>query len=117
MKCGFDVGCLALRWFWSLPWYIHWGLLICLVLALWGVLARLWTVAKAFGGWQAGVAAVGAGALLLAALWPRKGKPVETDEIFPHPDKPKKPKASSGPLTRMPGETVADWWERQSKDD
>ena len=67
------------------------------------------SVAKAFGGWQAGVAAVGAGALLLAALWPRKGKgkPVETDEIFPHPDKPKK-----DPWLRQPGETVADWWER-----
>jgi hypothetical protein len=109
MKCGFEVTCHLMNWFWSLPWWVHWGLLICLVLALWGVLARLWNVAKAFGGWQAGVAAVGAGALLLAALWPRKGKdkPVETDEIFPHPDKPKK-----DPWLRQPGETVADWWER-----
>lgn len=116
MRCGLEITCHLMKWFWALPWWVHWGLLVCLILALWGIGARLWSVAKAFGGWQAGVAAIGAASLLLAALWPRRGKPVDTDEIYPHPDKPKAKKKPSKPWLRQPGETVSDWWDRMDED-
>ena len=59
MRCNLlDVGCYVLAWFWDLPWWVHWGLVALAALALWGVVARVWSFAKGFGGWQAAVAAV-----------------------------------------------------------
>lgn len=107
--CGLNISCILRDWFWSLPWWVHWGLLICLVLALWGILARLWSLAKAFGGWQAAVAAVGAAGLILAALFLRRPPvPPTSDDIWPHPDDPKpapKPKRGKRP-------TILDRWRR-----
>lgn len=95
MRCGFDITCVMLNWFWGLPWWVHWGLLGCLVLALWGVGLRLWSIAKAFGGWQAAVAALGAAALIGAALLNRKPAPdvhehVAGKDAAPPPPKRKK---------------------------
>lgn len=109
MRCGFDITCVMLNWFWSLPWWVHWGLVACVVLALWGVMARLWSIAKAFGGWQAATAAMGAVALILAALFLRtkpKPEPVETDPDFAPPIPRRKPKPAKH------RETVADWFKR-----
>lgn len=112
MRCGLDVTCHLWAWFWALPWWVHWGLLVCLVLALWGVAARLWSIAKAFGGWQAATAAVGALALILAAVFlrtkPRPAEPEPDDPDFaPPPPRPR-------PTIRAPRhrETVSDWFKR-----
>lgn len=108
MKCGFDITCHVANWFWSLPWWIHWGLLACVVLALWGVGARLWSIAKGFGGWQAATAAVGALALILAALFLRKRPmPVERNDDGPDFDPPP-PRRKKPPKH----ETPSDWFKR-----
>ena len=125
MRCGLDIGCHVLAWFWSLPWWVHLGLVALVVLALWGVLARVWSFAKGLGGWQAAVAAVGAVALILAAVWPKAAHKVATEELFPHPDgeKPRKVRTNrkskelnATPWLRQPGETAAEWLERTTKD-
>jgi hypothetical protein len=125
MRCGFDIGCHVLNWFWSLPWWVHWGLVALAVLALWGVLARVWSFAKGLGGWQAAVAAVGALGLILAAVWPKAARKVATEELFPHPDgekprprakaKKRKPDPMREDWLRRPNETAAEWQERVSK--
>lgn len=114
MRCGFDITCILFRWFWLLPWWVHWGLLACLFLALWGVAARLWAIAKAFGGWQAATAAVGAAALILAAIFLRtkpKPDPVDDDPDFAPPVPRRKPKVKPAPKHR---ETVSDWFKRMT---
>lgn len=121
MRCGLDIGCHILAWFWALPWWVHWGLVALAVLALWGLLARVWSFAKGLGGWQAAVAAVGAVALILAAVWPKAAHKVATEELFPHPDgeKPRKVRTkrksknlNATPWLRQPNETAAEWQER-----
>ena len=125
MRCSLvDIGCLLGNWFWSLPWWVHWGLVALAALALWGVLARVWSFAKGLGGWQAAAAAVGAAGLILAAVWPKAAHKVATDELFPHPDgeKPasvrtrrKSKELNATPWLRRPGETAAEWLERTTK--
>jgi hypothetical protein len=114
-----------LNWFWGLAWWVHWGLVALAVLALWGVLARVWSFAKGLGGWQAAVAAVGALGLILAAVWPKAARKVATEELFPHPDgekprprakaKKRKPDPMREDWLRRPNETAAEWQERVSK--
>lgn len=116
MRCGLvDIPCQLLAWFWALPWWVHWGLAACFVLALWGIVARLWSFAKGIGGWQAALAAVGALGLLLAAVWPRKARQVATDDLFPHPDGEKPiPRKKKPPVLRKSRETVQDWFKRST---
>ena len=72
-----------------LPWWAQWGIVGCILLILAGAAFRLYSLAKTFGGWPAAVGALGILGIVAAVLWPKKGKPVETDEIFPYPDQPK----------------------------
>lgn len=109
MKCGLDITCQLVAWFWSLPWWVHWGLVGCAVLALWGIAARLWSFAKGIGGWQAAIAAVGALGLILLAVWPKAAHKVATDEIFPHPDElPPVP----APRRKRKRPTIFDGWRK-----
>ena len=72
-----------------LPSWAQWGIVGCILLILAGAALRLYSLAKTFGGWPAAVGALGILGIVAAVLWPKKGKPVPTDEIFPDPDKPK----------------------------
>lgn len=73
MRCGLDPACWAWQFVLGLPWWVHVGVLLCIALMLWGVAARLWTLAQHIGGWQAAVGAVGILALIVAALYPKAG--------------------------------------------
>lgn len=115
--CGLDVGCHLWAWVGTWPWWVHAGLGLMALLALWGALERVWNLAKGIGGWKAALGAVGALVLILAAVWPRKARSVATDEIFPDPDP--KPVRVVRRKARRPQhrETVQEWFRRATGQD
>jgi cytochrome c-type biogenesis protein CcmE len=80
------------NWFLGWPWYAHVALAAGAVLFAWGALNGLFVLASRIGGGKAGWGAMLAVVGLVAALWPRKGRAVSTDEQYPHPDFPPKKK-------------------------
>ncbi len=87
---GDPVGCI-----WgSLPVWAQWGLVICAVFFVSGVIWRFRDVLiwiKGFAGWPGVAAAIGAVAILIAVVWPKArqeqpGKiPVKKPEKKPRP--------------------------------
>lgn len=85
IRCVLNYDLFACAWA-TLPWWAQWGIIACLALIVIGAAIRLYSIAKAFGGWPAAVGAIGLLGITLAALWPRKG--VTTEEQYGAPPAP-----------------------------
>ena len=87
----------VVQWAWeAFPWYVQAGAIGYIAFTSIGGTLSIYNFTKGFAGKWA-IPAMASLVLPLAfwawSLWRKpKGKPVETDEIWPDPDKPVKPK-------------------------
>lgn len=98
-----DVPChiqgLLFGWVALVPW---WGWALA-GLVLVGI---VWKLAR----WP-GIIALAAGAGFILG---RRSKPVETDDIWPHPDKRPTPSKTDTMKGKLKGETAAQWYDRMN---